>query len=176
MPIEICKHKKVQGFQKGNKINLGRKQSKAQRENLSERNIRLGIKPPISKKGRYHNPMSEDSKKKMREAQKKVVREGRCHFWKGGAMKNYSENQQIRKSPEYLLWRSSVFERDHYTCRFCGARNGNGKTVRLEADHIKQFALFPELRFAIDNGRTLCVECHRKTDTYGNYKVYRLEK
>ena len=41
-----------------------------------------------------------------------------------------------------------------------------GKTVTLNADHIKPFAYFPELRFAIDNGRTLCVDCHKKTDTY----------
>lgn len=26
---------------------------------------------------------------------------------------------------------------------------------------------FPELRFELSNGRTLCVECHQKTDTYG---------
>jgi 5-methylcytosine-specific restriction endonuclease McrA len=67
------------------------------------------------------------------------------------------------------LWRESVFKRDNYTCVWCGAKNkkGNGKTVVLNADHIKPFALYPELRFAIDNGRTLCVDCHRKTDNFG---------
>jgi 5-methylcytosine-specific restriction endonuclease McrA len=37
----------------------------------------------------------------------------------------------------------------------------------LQADHIKPFAHHPELRFDVNNGRTLCVPCHRKTDTYG---------
>lgn len=71
--------------------------------------------------------------------------------------------EKIRASEEYKLWRQAVFERDNYSCVWCGDKQGNN----LEADHIKPFSLFPELRFAIDNGRTLCKPCHRKTDTYG---------
>lgn len=40
--------------------------------------------------------------------------------------------------------------------------------MKLEnADHIKSFKDHPELRTDLQNGRTLCVDCHRKTDTYG---------
>jgi hypothetical protein len=85
------------------------------------------------------------------------------HNWKGGIT---PINKLIRHSLEYRLWREAVFKRDNYTCIWCGARSGKGKTVILHPDHIKQFAFYPELRFAIDNGRTLCIECHEKTDTY----------
>lgn len=87
--------------------------------------------------------------------------------WKGGISQ---ENKRIRASAEYRLWREAVFERDDYTCVWCGSRCGNGKNVTLHADHIKPFAYYPELRFAIDNGRTLCIECHKTTETYGNRK------
>ena len=78
--------------------------------------------------------------------------------WRGGIS---SVNNLIRTSTEYKLWRVSVFKRDVYTCVWCGQVGG-----KLNADHIKPFSLFPELRFAIDNGRTLCVPCHKTTDTY----------
>ncbi len=54
-----------------------------------------------------------------------------------------------------------MFVRDDYTCVWCGQLGGT-----LNADHIKPFSTHPELRFDLDNGRTLCVECHKQTDTY----------
>jgi 5-methylcytosine-specific restriction endonuclease McrA len=71
--------------------------------------------------------------------------------------------RRLRASTEYRQWRTAVFKRDDYTCQDCGVRGG-----RLNADHIKRFADFPDLRFDVSNGRTLCEGCHRKTPTYGN--------
>ena len=85
--------------------------------------------------------------------------------WRGGIG---SINVEIRRSLEYKLWRESVFERDNYTCVWC-----KKKGLYIHADHIKPFSLFPELRFAIDNGRTLCIGCHKLTDTYaGKMKTW----
>ena len=78
--------------------------------------------------------------------------------WKGGIT---PINARIRSSKEYKLWREAVFKRDNFTCIWCFQEGGV-----LNADHIKSFANFPELRFAIDNGRTLCVPCHKRTDNY----------
>jgi len=79
--------------------------------------------------------------------------------WKGGIN---PINNTIRKSREYKLWRIAVFERDNYTCRWCGIKSGIGIKVYLEAHHVKLFSEYPELRFAIDNGITLCRDCHNK--------------
>jgi hypothetical protein len=68
------------------------------------------------------------------------------------------ENERIRHSLEYKKWRIAVFERDNYSCTHCGDDKGGN----LNADHIKPFSLFPELRLDVNNGRTLCGECHKK--------------
>ena len=79
--------------------------------------------------------------------------------WKGGITE---ENHRIRLSIEYRLWREAVLARDNWTCQICGKRGGD-----MESHHIKKFAKFPELRFAIDNGLTLCVGCHRRIEMKG---------
>lgn len=110
-----------------------------------------------------------ETRKKQSEARLKIrhlVSGQNSGRWKGGVS---SINLKIRSSFEYKLWRKSVFERDNYSCIWCGQK-GN-----INADHIKPFALFPELRFAIDNGRTLCVPCHKKTDSYG-WKFFNIQK
>jgi 5-methylcytosine-specific restriction endonuclease McrA len=76
------------------------------------------------------------------------------------------KNLLIRKSAEYKAWRKAVFERDGYTCVQCGDKSRRGHSVILHADRIRPFAYYPELRFNLSNGRTLCVECHKKTETY----------
>lgn len=78
--------------------------------------------------------------------------------WKGGIT---PINIQIRMSTEMVHWRLDVFERDKYTCQACGAHG-----VTLQAHHILSFSKFPEHRFDIKNGMTLCVPCHKKTDNY----------
>lgn len=130
----------------------GRKYSDATKKKL--RKIRLGKKNPFF--GKKH---SEESRKRMSRAGGGE----KSHFWKGGV---HPINKIIRGSLEYKLWREAVFARDKWTCVWCGQVGGN-----LEADHIKPFARYPELRFAIDNGRTLCDPCHKTTDTYGRQKT-----
>lgn len=74
--------------------------------------------------------------------------------WRGGVN---STNDTIRKSIEYKLWRKSCFERDNYTCQKTDISGG-----KLVVHHINNFADYPELRFAIDNGITLSEKAHRE--------------
>ncbi len=88
--------------------------------------------------------------------------------WKGGVTPLH---RKIRTSPEYGAWRMAVYRRDNWTCVFCGVKGTGAKARRgevvLHADHIKPFAEYPELRFDVNNGRTLCATCHRQTETWG---------
>jgi len=75
---------------------------------------------------------------------------------------NLPEAKRIRNSEEYWEWRKNILKRDKYICQICGFKGG-----KLIVDHIKPFALYPDLRLDHSNGRTLCVPCHRKTPTFG---------
>ena len=132
----------------------GKSKSLSHKENL--RKARLGKKAKEETKKKMR--ISHLGKKHSIKTRKAMSGKNSVH-WKGGSN---SENSQIRQSIEYKLWRESVFKRDNYQCIWGGKEHGN----KLEADHIKSFSQYPQLRFAIDNGRTLCKDCHKKTDTY----------
>lgn len=59
-----------------------------------------------------------------------------------------------RNSEPAKEWRTAVFERDAYACRKCGAKG------RIMAHHIEEWSKAPDKRYDVDNGLTLCVECH----------------
>lgn len=73
--------------------------------------------------------------------------------WNGFAN---TESMKIRKSKKIIIWRKSVYERDNYTCQLCKHKHGRN----LNAHHIKVFKDYPEERLDVDNGITLCEECH----------------
>ena len=62
--------------------------------------------------------------------------------------------QDIRKSSKYKQWREDVKERDGNACRVCGMH------LNLHVHHIKPLEKYPDFATEIDNGMTLCGNCH----------------
>ncbi len=62
--------------------------------------------------------------------------------------------QDIRKSPEYRMWRREVRQRDKNTCRICGVQRN------IHIHHVKPLEKYPEFATELDNGITLCGNCH----------------
>jgi len=71
--------------------------------------------------------------------------------WKGGIdfWDRRGSNNEVK------LWRKMIYKRDGYRCVICGKTGG-----KLNAHHIRSWKDFPELRFDIDNGITMCQSCH----------------
>lgn len=58
--------------------------------------------------------------------------------------------------PQYKKWRKAVAKRDGFACQWPGC----GCNQRLRFHHIRRWADFPNLRFELDNGITLCKYHH----------------
>lgn len=122
-------------FVKGDKFWLGKKRSEEDRKKMSEAQLK---NPNRYWLGKHRLDIKNEK-----------------HFnWRGGIN---PINDTIRKSLEYKLWRKACFERDNFTCQKTGISGGE-----LQVHHIKNFAEFPELRFAIDNGITLSKQAHKE--------------
>lgn len=133
----------------------GRRHSSATRQRMSDASI-----------GRPKGPMADATKRKQSEARKGVplsaehrakiyaaVPRGAEHpNWKGGTG---TERHMAMERTEYKQWRSAVFLKDNFTCQICDQYSGH-----IHADHIKTWAEYPELRYDLNNGRTVCRACH----------------
>jgi len=63
-----------------------------------------------------------------------------------------------RNNPEYKNWRRKVLKRDNYKCKICGKEYA--KKDKLIVHHILPWKDFPEERYNINNGITLCQKHH----------------
>jgi len=134
------------GFgEKISKARMGIKLSNITKEKIARGHI--GLKPTL------------ESRLKNSETNKRIATRGEKHKWyKGGKSKHHKEKYY---TAEYKQWRLKVFYRDNFTCQGCNNVGGY-----LTAHHIKSWAKYPELRFEVNNGITLCDNCHKLTDNY----------
>jgi 5-methylcytosine-specific restriction endonuclease McrA len=112
------------------------------------------------------------SRKCKAEWMKKNYRGELSPHWRGGVT---PLRHLVRSCAVYNEWRKEILERDNYTCGECNKRGGE-----LHVDHIKPFSVilnenfvssFEEAMKCLElwdttNGRVLCKECHKATDTF----------
>jgi len=155
--ISLETRTKMSNSKKGKKYHLGYKASSETIKKLRESHLgykqteetkrKIGL---ASKGNKYCLGKHPSLESRIRMS---LSRKGkRSHLWKGGIN---LINDTIRKSIETRLWREAVFARDNWTCQ-----KTKIKGCKLHPHHIQNFAQYPELRFAIDNGITLSEKSH----------------
>jgi len=117
---------------------------------------------------------------KTRENKRKANIGNKSHFWIDGRTPLII---RLRTTNKMIEWRKKIFVRDNYTCVLCQKRSKKGNPVYLQADHypigfaqlvrkcnittFKKGIECSEL-WDINNGRTVCLDCHKLTDNFGN--------
>lgn len=165
----------IKGFQKGHPFYKGAEKGWFLKGIIPINGIETRFK-----KGHNSYKRGEEYKKNMSDIKKgkpMLSKRGeKSNFWKGGISKLQSI---LRNCLEYKNWRITVFSRDRFQCIECGVKGC--RRNQLNADHIKSFsfilqenkiktleqALKCEELWDINNGRTLCIPCHKKTETWG---------
>ena len=66
------------------------------------------------------------------------------------------KNRHRTNEVEFRVWSKMVKDRDNYTCQICNQHRG-----KLNSHHLNGWNAFPEQRFDLDNGVTLCTDCHK---------------
>jgi hypothetical protein len=73
------------------------------------------------------------------------------------------EREAMRAFPGYDSWKFDVKKRDNFTCQCCGDRRGGN----LVSHHLDGWNVAKEKRLDVNNGVTLCEDCHK--DFHGKY-------
>lgn len=87
-------------------------------------------------------------------------------------------HQAIKNDPRWKAVRVACFQRDEYACVDCDVTAEELVDApledRLQADHIEELSVAPELAFELDNLRTLCGPCNRRRHAEGGSGAIRL--
>jgi hypothetical protein len=159
------KHMSLETKEKLLKANRGKKLSEEHKDKI-RKSVKRFFDSPNGERAKIK--IKEDLSKRVYSAETRKIK-SECQSgekgsnWKGGIT---PINKRIRGSSRIFIWRTAVFERDHYTCQSCGEKGG-----KLQAHHIKSFSEYPELRFVVKNGITFCIPCHKKTKNYGGKRL-----
>jgi len=119
------------------------------------------VKMSKAKKGKR---MSAETKRKISIANKGKKRTGKLRRKpreRGSLSPRWKLVRTVtrdRQGSKYSQWKLEVLTRDNFTCVMC---HSPGKY--LQAHHIHSFSAYPALRFDVNNGVTLCYECHCDT-------------
>ena len=79
--------------------------------------------------------------------------------------KTEKEREQGRLLEGYTVWRKSVYERDKYICQCCGYDKGG----KLNAHHLDAYSWCKDKRTDVNNGITLCEDCHKEFHSIYTY-------
>jgi hypothetical protein len=71
-------------------------------------------------------------------------------------LKRFGDDKRDRRSSAYRDWRMNVWRRDNFKCKIANTDCSG----RIEAHHILGWSSHPELRYAVNNGITLCQAHH----------------
>ena len=117
-----------------------------------QKRSQLGTNNPFY--GKEHNKLTK-RKISLKNKGKRAWNKGVKVPWKTDMER---ELDRTLYGDKYREWRNSVFKRDDYTCQICGdSSSGN-----LNAHHLDGYNWCKDKRVDIDNGVTLCDECHRR--------------
>lgn len=112
----------------------------------------------IHSRCRSHRIVTDEARKNMREARRRSIENGTWKNQFGGykvdrsSLQRYADSNKDRRSSAYRDWRKRVWLRDGYACKIANP-DCDG---RIEAHHILGWSQYPELRYEVNNGITLC--------------------
>jgi len=137
---------------------VGKKHSEETKKKIRKNSYWRGRKrPPFTDEHRRKISEANKGKKRSLETRQKMgkINCGKNHYrWIKDRTKLKKQNR--RNDPAYHEWRKLVWERDGYKCKI----NNEYCKGRIEAHHILSWRDYPELRYDINNGITLCCFHH----------------